>query len=352
MALYIISPKRISLLHLTFLILFIFTLMAWLLTRYHFRNRFKDAFTTQAKSLVHILNSELLAFDSYLYFGKSFFDSSDNVTREEFNQFYSSVIDEHNQRLDNIYFSAYVEKVTDKGAYENNIRAELTLPPRKYASFRVYPNTGANEQWVMKYVTHEDEFNEYLGYDVLADSNFANDFIKAAERNQRVFTEKKVFTNLYTTLIIQPIYNVSVPAGNPEEMKSELKGFIVLFLNLNTPIANQIDDEFFTKNVSFSLYLDKVSLTNAKDYSPLYTTSSEALSALNKLKNNKKLQYLDYIDISDKKATVIVETFEVSSPKIFELNVLDIGFFVHSFILVILFFNIHGAANKEEFTTS
>lgn len=336
MAIQTVSKKRFNILLALFTILFLFTIIAWQITRIHFKNRFQDAFATQSKSLVHILKSELTAFNSYLYFGNSFVSASENVTRAEFNHFYSTVIENHNNELENIHFIAYVEKVTNKDDFEKTIKAESTLPPRKYTNFSIYPDTQENESWVVKYVTSEDTHKEYLGYDILTDSNFTNDFITAAESNKRVFTNKKIFINRNTALLIQPIYNSKELSANPEELKNKLKGFIVIFLNLDIPLANQIDDSFFTKNVSFSLYLDNITLENSKDYVPIYTTSSESLNALNSLQNNKKLQYIEHITVADKQATVIVETFQISDPKIFELSILDIGFIIHSLILGIL----------------
>jgi len=317
------------------------------MTRYYFKNRYEDAFNTHSKSLVQILKSELTAFNSYLYFGNSFFHSSENVTRNEFNQFYSTVIDSHNKELENIHFVAYIEKVTNKNEFEKSIKAETTVPPSKYANFTIYPATQNAESWVVKYVTSEEKNKEYMGYDILLDTNFADDFIKAAQTNVIVLTDKKVFINKHTALLIQPIYHSVELPENPEDLKKELKGFIVLFLNLDVPLADKNVDPFFIKNVSFSLYLDNISLKETNNHVPIYTTSSESLDALNRLQRNKKLQHIAHVDIADKQATIVVETFQVVGPTIFELSILDIGFVIHSLILGFLLLFIKGSFDNN-----
>ena len=324
----------ISIIFLIFLLAFCFVI--WKITKSHFTNKAEENFIEYSHDIESYYDSQLENLYTYLDFGGSLFNVDNQITRKNFEDFYSETVDGHNKKYDNINFITYVERVTNKDQFEQRIKSEVTDPPLKNIFFSVYPKKDKSEYWVINYMLPNDPNKAYFGYDILSDAGFSDYFKKAAQERIIVVTEPKIFVNNQQILIIKPIYNPKLPIRNGEERLRALNGFSVLFVNPNKLFASLSELSANKYNINIHVYLNHLEESQIATHKPIYEDIYDNLNYL-KIDKTEKLENIFYDHLGDKEITIYIDTDIDNQLGPLEGIVTDV-IFVTTSILILGFF--------------
>lgn len=339
-----LSKKQIFFLALTFLIgLLTLNFVVRQITQAKLLDNSETKFNDASLHIQRLIDKRIERYIDIVSFGKKLFESSNQVTRDEFTQFFSDYFTRKKDVLTGVENIAFVEFVSDKQNFVNRVRAEKSTTPYKFLYFSVSSDDPGNSHYVYNYLYPHPDSSRFFGYDVSDSNELQRTFSLAAREGLPVISNAvTLFGNEYIVLV-DPIYNRN-PKPNSSREES-IYGFIALTLKKNelfnniyeyqTDEANKINKKVsFIDNPSYLFYEDINITEDVLHREPLISNTHETT-------------------FLNRKIGVTVESKRTLQLTLFERYFPDINFIVSSvvavlFFMIMILFRIRCDSNGKE----
>lgn len=193
----------------------------------HLREREQLRFEAITNQITTLIQSRMDGYRQILYAGVGLFESSQEVTRDEWGRFVSSMhIDENYKGIQGIGYSLVV-RPHEREAHTQSIRAE---------GFPEYSLRPEGERDFYTSIIYLEPFNERnrraFGYDMFSEE-VRREAMTQAYLTQKAVTSGKVrlvqensIDEQAGFLVYVPLYHAGMPKTTPQELRDALKGFV------------------------------------------------------------------------------------------------------------------------------
>lgn len=284
-------------------------------------------FNEASSHIQRLVDKRIERYIDLVGFGKELFESSEQVTRDEFTQFFSDYFLRRKDVLVGVEHIAFVEHIANRQEFTNRVRAEKTNTPYKFLYFSVSSEDSGNSHFVYNYLYPHPESSRFFGFDT-SDSNELERVFRLAAREGRTMLSNAVtlFGNEYL-VVVEPIY-LRNPKPNSTREES-IYGFIALTLKKDTIFDNiyeyQTDEQGrINRKVSF---IDNPAYTFYEDIN----ITEDVLHREPLISNSRETNFLN------RKISVTVESKRTLQLTLFERYFPDINFIVSSVVAVLFF---------------
>ena len=216
-------------------------------------------FQSLASDRVHQLEEKIRQEIDVLLSLKSFYQSSQEVNREEFKQFVSSFL----ARMPSIQALEWIPHVTASEREKYELRAQKD----GYSNFQFTQHNEVGKivrarlkaEYFPVYFVEPYQGNEKaLGFDLSSNPNHLAALEKARDTGEAIATAKtKLVQKTEDTdgfLIFQPIYQKQSINNSVADFRKNLQGFVLGVFNIKKIFENSLD-KFYTQGDQFDIYI-------------------------------------------------------------------------------------------------
>jgi len=205
-------------------------------------NRYQATFEKRAEYVFHGLNEHIADYIAVVDVTKGFFDSSEKVSRQEFNSFTDRAISRH----PGIHALSWLPRVKDADRKKFESRSQLERYPEfqiveRSSSNEMIPAANRKEYFPVFYIEPYQLNRAALGYDVASNSIRSQALYLAGNLGKQVATSPiqlvQDVDNHSGFLIFSPIYKKDFPITTMEERQQQLIGYISGVFQLNEIIT-------------------------------------------------------------------------------------------------------------------
>lgn len=196
------------------------------------------------------------SLDSAFYAARSFFESSDDVTKKEFNHFVESArFLEMIPAMSSFSFSSNVS-FNDSKKFIENYKKDKTFNENGYPGFAIFPDTDKTAQFILTYVYPEKIFGKALGYNMHSDDSRRIAMENARDKNEGSITKivNVLPTGEQSFLYFLPIYNKNLPINTVEERRAAFLGTVNGTFRANDFFSYFFDKRLSGKKISVRVY--------------------------------------------------------------------------------------------------
>lgn len=293
----------------------------------------RESFEEASLDIKDLMENKIDSYIDVLYYGKKLFEASDAVLRTDFNAFYLDLLTSKKDDLNAVEMIAYVEKVKDKKAYINKIKAEKTQTPFQFLYFNLTTQEDKKIGYIFNYISPNIAGSRYFGYDAAESPQLSEAFSKSEA--DRALVSTQVINQFGKDLIflIQPIYE-----KNTQMKAATVMGYIVMGINPN----KMFDNIFSTQKIGRLINMETSFLRDSGD--PFYYERNVTLT-----KEEKKFQSLAHMKLGDREIFLKTEASTQVNQTLLEQFFPDILFFGSSAIVLGFFmFVMSMNMDKEE----
>ncbi len=339
-----LSKKQIFFLALVFLIgLLTLNFVVRQITQAKLLDNSESKFNEVSLHIQRLVDKRIERYTDIVGFGKRFFDNSEQVSREEFAQFFSDYFLKRKDALIGVEHIAFVEHVTDRQAFINRVRAEKTSTPHKFLYFTVSSADPGNSHYIYNYLYPHSDSSRFFGYDTSDSYELERVFRLAASEGRPMLSNVVTLFGNEHLVLVEPIYSKNPKNGSSR--KESVYGFIALTLKRDSLFDNmyeyQTDEENkINRKVSF---IDN----------PAYTFYEDINIAEDVLHREPLIASTHETTFLDRKIGVTVESKRTLQLTFFERYFPDINFIVSSvvavlFFMIMILFRIRCDSNGKE----
>ncbi|MDD4412547.1 MAG: CHASE domain-containing protein [Patescibacteria group bacterium] len=196
------------------------------------------------------------SIDLAFYAVRSFFESSDDVTKKEFYHFIeSSRFLEMVPAMSSFSFSSNIPFKDSKNFIEN-YKNDKTFNVSGYPDFKIFPETDKMAQFILTYVYPENIFGKALGYNMHSDESRRIAIENARDKNEGSISKivNVLPTGEQSFLYFLPVYNKDLPIGTLEERRTAFLGTVNGTFRANDFFSYFFDRRLSGKKISVRVY--------------------------------------------------------------------------------------------------
>ncbi len=187
------------------------------------------------------LKDRLMIYTNILAGTKAFFESSDHVTRGEFNDYLSSI--QLKEKYAGFSAISYVAKVsdTDKSTFIAQTRADNTLPAESKPNFTIYPTATRDVYYPIVYTYKGSTPLEIVGYDLgTKPARAASLEADGATDSATLSDTSNLNSSDVTQKTVRPGFSMTVPIYSDGNYKTgdEATGYLVATFEYKLILAN------------------------------------------------------------------------------------------------------------------
>lgn len=322
------SKKQIFFLALVFLIgLLTLNFVVRQVTQSKLLDNSESEFDETALHIQRLVDKRIDRYVDLVNFGRKFFESSEQVNRDEFTQFFSDYFTRRKEALSGVENIAFVEHVSNKQDFITRVRSEKTNTPYKFLYFTVSSEDPGNSHYVFNYLYPHPDSSRFFGYDVSDSQELERTFRLAASEGQPKLSNAVTLFGKEYLVLVEPIYNRNPKPNSTRE--EAVYGFIALTLK-----KDQIFDNIYEYMTEESNRLNrKVSFID----NPAYTFYEDINITDDVLHKEPLISKTHETTFLHRKIGVTVESKRTLQLTLFERYFPDINFIVSSVVAVLFF---------------
>ena len=198
-----------------------------------------------------------------LYSIDAFFSASDFVSFDEFSTFAKN--EKIFERYPGLFSLSFIERVLDKDklSFVKTTQSTYNLYDRKFV-FNITPDTQSSEYYVVKYVEPVIGRQKTIGLDYLSDPLRKALAIEARDSGKPVISDPLISINTQRPifLTILPIYRNSSSISTVEDRRTNLLGFAVSVIDIETMFKDVMND--YTEYTQTHWTISRIDQNNQK----------------------------------------------------------------------------------------
>ncbi|PHM18532.1 MAG: GGDEF domain-containing protein [Sulfuricurvum sp. PD_MW2] len=212
----------------------IVTFFVWSNSKNYYDTRAKNVFMSHVNEDVDHLNRQILRYETVLRSGVAFFQGSDNVSREEWHKFVSTLqLNQHYPGMQGIGYSKML-RADEIASTEKQMRSD------GYPSFKLKPSGMRNEYSSILFLEPMDKRNlRAIGYDMFSEPVRRLAMEKARDTGHptlsgRVKLVQEMETDIQPGILMYlAYYKKNLPINTVEERRIAIEGFVYSPFRMN-----------------------------------------------------------------------------------------------------------------------